>query len=601
MTGGVALALVALGALLDWLGIPPGPLPVAVLVADVPFLLLALHARGWKRWAYLYGFVHFAFALRWMGEVHPAQIVGTGLVLGLVYLLAALALRFLVRRRVPLLLAAPAVLVGEELLRTVWFGGMPWPSRSLSFVAFPSGEALVASSAYLGAYALVFLAALTGAAFLVLVRAIGARQPARAAFAVALPAACFALLVAGGRARLADHERRLEAGEIVVTSDAPLLAVQGNIPQSLKHSDRPGERMAMLNVHLRLTREGMAEAEREGRGVLAVLWPETMIPWEFVDSALAHRFPDVWENELRIVQNVSSTVAGLPDPPPFLLGVVFQFRRGDERHATLGAYGTHDSLLLVHPAKVPSPREAPAAPPPPGTPPPWVGGRHDKTVLVPGGEYTPLGEVLVPLRWFRSLVSVIPELDPGSGDAPPFELVTNRLRHDGDTIVPMGTVICFELLFPSACRSWRARGAQVLLNAANYGWFGPTGFRAQIRAAAALRAAETATTVVVAGNTGPTSFWGPTGRPYGRLRPPPAGTDAPRTPDDDTFREGWSLEPVVLDPRATPYVRWGDAPWFALVVWAFAAALLLARRDRRHGTMAPREPGEPGSEQGENL
>ena len=165
----------------------------------------------------------------------------------------------------------------------------------------------------------------------------------------------------------------------------------------------------------------------------------------------------------------------------------------------------------------------------------------------------------------------------------------------------MGTVICFELLFPSACRDWRTKGAVVLLNPANYGSFGPTGFRPQIRAAAALRAAETATTVVVAGNTGPTSFWGPTGRPYGRLRPPaPAGTAAENA-DDDTFREGWARESVLVDPRPAPYVRWGDAPWFALLVLALGAALLPGVRGGDHGTMVSREPGESGSKQGENL
>ncbi len=597
----VALLLVLLGAFLDWLAIPPGPLPVAVLLADVPFLLLALHARGWKRWTFLYGFVHFAFALRWLGEVHPAQIPGTGLILALVYLLAAFALRFLTRRGVGLLLAAPAVLLGEELLRTIWFGGMPWPSRSLSFVAFPSGDAFVASSAFLGAYALVLVAALSSGALITLVGSITARRWARAAFAVALPTALIAMLVTGGRYRLGDYERRVEAGEILSTGNGQLLAVQGNIAQSLKHSDRPGERMAMLNVHLRLTREGLAEAERDGRHVFAVLWPETMIPWEFVDSDLANRFPDVWENELRILQNVTSTVAHMDAPPPFLLGVVFQFRRGDERHATIGAYGTHDSLLLIDPSEVPSPQEEPAAPPAPHEVAPWVRGRHDKVVLVPGGEYTPMGDVLVPLRWFRTLVSVIPELDPGDTDQAPLELVTNAARHDGDTAIKLGTVICFELLFPSACRDWRAKGAVVLLNPANYGWFGPTGFRAQIRAAAALRAAETATTIVMAGNTGPTSFWGPTGRAHGRLRPLGPSEAEPEDAEGDTFREGWARASLVIDPRLTPYVRWGDAPWFAFLVLVVLAALLRGVRGGDHGTIVSREPGESGSKQGENL
>nr|MCH9684990.1 hypothetical protein [Deltaproteobacteria bacterium] len=49
----------------------------------------------------------------------------------------------------------------------------------------------------------------------------------------------------------------------------------------------------------------------------------------------------------------------------------------------------------------------------------------------------------------------------------------------------------FELAFAKRCRELREQGAHVLLNPANYGWFGETTFRAQIRAVARLRSAET--------------------------------------------------------------------------------------------------------------
>jgi apolipoprotein N-acyltransferase len=200
-------------------------------------------------------------------------------------------------------------------------------------------------------------------------------------------------------------------------------------------------------------------------------------------------------------------------------------------------------------------------------------------VLVPGGEYTPLGDLLPPLRWARNLVAVIPELDPGPADQEPLTLIPAPDPGSGRPI-RAGTVLCFEMLSPAPCRARRAAGADVLLNPSNYGWFGRTTFRAQLRAVARLRAAETATTIVVAGNTGPTLFYDPLGRPYGRFQPvgddgegtapgaASAGAEGAVTAglerDALTYRLGFAVAPLLVDPEPTPYVWWGDLPWFGL-------------------------------------
>ncbi|MFV1958521.1 MAG: apolipoprotein N-acyltransferase [Planctomycetota bacterium] len=585
---GLPWMLLGLGLGLDLLALPPGPLPLAILVADVPFLLLLGRAsRGrWKRWVFLYGFLHFAVALRWLSEIHPAQVVGAALVLSVAYLLAGLAIRLLGRRRVPFLLLVPAVLVLEEVFRTVWFGGMPWPTRSLSFAVFPGASTWVASSVFLGAYALSFLAALSSAWVVTLLPGTPAGAPAwaghrRPAVLGALAVLVVAgLLFAGGTWRIHAYEAGRADGRVVTTETGPgvLVAVQGDIPQSLKHASDPGLLMRMFRRHLGLSREALVTERRVGQPVFAVLWPETMIPWSFVGPRLALRFPDEWENEIRVVQNVADVSRDLDEPPRYLLGAIHLFRRGDERHARADRYGTHDSLFLVDPRAVPSPSEPPPPPADPPARPPWILGRHDKRVLVPGGEYTPFADVLPLLRWFRTLVSPIPELDPGRPDMEPLLLAQVPGRDGRMQDVRAGTVICFELLFPAACRAWRARGAQVLLNPANYGWFGPTGFRSQIRAQAALRAAETATTVVMAGNTGPTLFWDPVGRPYGTFRDERGTRIEPVTGDETTFRPGWAVAPLVADSLTPPYVRWGDGPWLGLGVLLLLAGLLAGRR-----------------------
>ena len=130
-------------------------------------------------WAFVYGFVHFAVALRWLAEIHWIQIAGSAFLLAWVYVLAAIAIRWLTSRRVPYLLAVPTVLVLEELVRTWWFGDMPWPSRSLSFAATHAPAA-----AYLGAYLFVFAAGFTSA---VVARSVRLPSPASIDSSVASP------------------------------------------------------------------------------------------------------------------------------------------------------------------------------------------------------------------------------------------------------------------------------------------------------------------------------------------------------------------------------------------------------------------------------
>ncbi len=615
---GTGWLLLLAGLVLETLSLPPGPAPVLVLAADVPFLWLAGGAANgrWRRWTLLYALLHFGLALRWLGEVHPAEVLGAAVVLAPVLFLAAALLRVAVRRGAPYLVAVPSVLVLEELLRTVWFGGMPWPSRSLAFAELPArlGDPLLASTAYVGGYGLVFLAAASGAALAALRpawalprRVVPPAAPSRAAWAgLLLPALVLAALLGLGALRRADVAGRLASGEILDSGGARLVAAQGAIPQDLKHADASDAPMRIYQTHLGLTRDALDAEARAGHRVLAVLWPETMIPWIFLTSELAHRFPDEWENVLRILSHLRALADDPADVPRLLLGAIWQYRRDDERHARVTSYGTHDSLLVIDAAKIPPTGAEPPPPPPPGAPYPWILARHDKVVLVPGGEYTPLGELFPPLRWFRNLVAVIPELDPGAPDQAPFVLAEIP-SPAGPRAVHAGTVICFELLFPATCRGWRLRGAEVLLNAANYGWFGPTGFRAQIRAAAALRAAETGLTVVMAGNTGPTAFWDPLGRRYG-LFTDERGRTLPAGGDETTFEPGWAAGRVRADPRPTLYARLGDLPWVLLGLGLPLLGIVSWHVRDRSRTMTSRPAGggsHPGGEaarpEGENL
>src|SRR6185503_12654764 len=114
--------------------------------------------------------------------------------------------------------------------------GMPWPARSLALSTWPS---LVGFAAQFGAYGLSFLAALSSAWVSGLPAVFRGRGDRRFLMEHlltrgALVAGTVALATVVGGMRVDEVESRMSAGAMAVT--APFVAIQGNIPQSLKHS-----------------------------------------------------------------------------------------------------------------------------------------------------------------------------------------------------------------------------------------------------------------------------------------------------------------------------------------------------------------------------
>lgn len=582
------VALILLGVVLETLAQPPGGAPILVFAQDAPFFALLWHRGGerWKRWAFLYAFVKFAFGLRWLSEVHPGMPYGAAAVLATLYLLWAATLRFLVRRRVPFLLAAAVTAVLEEMGQTVVQGasGMPWPARSLAFAAW---EGFTGAASILGAYGLSALAAATsGWLFgLASLRIADGHRAARARRLIGTGAVLALVLgatYARGAIRVGAVDARLAAGDAFTTR--PVVVVQANIEQRLKNErGREWNAQAILERHKRLTTEALLRLADRHREPLVVVWPETMIPWPFCSPALAARFPEVWESEVNVIGHLADAV-----PPgtsvPFLVGANYYVEGATGRHDEFADHDALDSYFYVDPARLPK------DPPPPGAE-PWLlaPGRHDKSILVPWGEYTPGGSWLAPLKTLRGAISIIPELTAGPGDEAPFLLATLPPRIPGrpNREVRAGTIVCFEVAFPSCCRAWRNRGAGVLVNAANYAWYGDTGMPAQVLALAKLRAAETSVAVVIAGNSGPTAILDPAGRVTAQVEV------AGRT----QFVEGSCAGPLLIDPDyRTLYAIVGDVPW-----WVAGAALLLLGVRRGGGRTRAGAGGRPGSDGGRDT
>ncbi len=161
------------------------------------------------------------------------------------------------------------------------------------------------------------------------------------------------------------------------------------------------------------------------------------------------------------------------------------------------------------------------------------GFRYDKRRLVPLVERSPL----LPVPFAEGLRPG-EELEPGVG-LPLADVGGSRL----------GAFVCFESAFPDVARGLRAAGASVLVNVTNDAWFGlrPAHARTpalwQHPAHLVMRAIETRTPVVRAGNAGFSFFVDPRGRVRERTA---------------LFTEDVRTAELRTTDVRTAYVRYGD-------------------------------------------
>jgi apolipoprotein N-acyltransferase len=125
-------------------------------------------------------------------------------------------------------------------------------------------------------------------------------------------------------------------------------------------------------------------------------------------------------------------------------------------------------------------------------------GRYDKVHLVPFGEYVPFKSLL---GFAGGLTKEVGEFSRGSSRDP---------LPAGDE--KLGIFICYESVFPDEVREFANRGAQVLVNISNDGWYGDSGAYAQHLKQARMRAVENARWLLRDTNTGVTAAIDPFGR-----------------------------------------------------------------------------------------
>lgn len=279
--------------------------------------------------------------------------------------------------------------------------------------------------------------------------------------------------------------------------------VQGNIEQDVKWS--PAFQNETMAIYEGLTREAAKS------GIDLAVWPESAAPFFFQDERYQAERIRALARELRITLLFGSPAHELRDGERVFLNSAFVVAPTGE---TLG--------------------------------------RGDKLHLVPFGEYVPLG------RFFP----FISKLVVGIGDFSPGERAS--ALDIGPTRV--GTLVCFEGIFPELARDYVNAGARILVNITNDAWFGRSSAPYQHLSMAVFRAVETRTPLLRAANTGVTAIIDSNGH---------ISTMTPLF--EQTFRIG----EVRPGNGNSLYLKIGDAPaWLCVLLTAGIVGLALTRRTK---------------------
>jgi apolipoprotein N-acyltransferase len=174
---------------------------------------------------------------------------------------------------------------------------------------------------------------------------------------------------------------------------------------------------------------------------------------------------------------------------------------------------------------------------------------YAKQRLVPFSEYDP--ELAAPLA---HLLGPVVEGEPYLPGTEPLVF-----RHGP---IPFAAPVCFEITYPRMMRSFRAAGAELVVNLSNDAWFGRTGYAEMHFAHAILRSVELRSWTVRGANTGISGFVDPQGRVVAEL---------------PIFEDGVISAGVRAAGNAPLYARSGDPPILTFFARVIATSLTVGR------------------------
>ena len=167
----------------------------------------------------------------------------------------------------------------------------------------------------------------------------------------------------------------------------------------------------------------------------------------------------------------------------------------------------------------------------------FIVNKYHKTHLVPFGEWIP----------YEDHIPFLKNLDFGQGDyLPGKELVLFRVKN-----VNLGTLICFESIFPEISREYVRKGADILVNITSDGWYGKSIGPLEHFELARFRAIETGSPIIRAAKTGISAYIDERGRIVRKI---------------GLFKRGILVVNVKLRQESTLYTKIGDKPIFIILI-----------------------------------
>ena len=121
--------------------------------------------------------------------------------------------------------------------------------------------------------------------------------------------------------------------------------------------------------------------------------------------------------------------------------------------------------------------------------------------------------------------------------------------------------ICYEAIFGPLVRKSVKKGADIIVNLTNDGWYLKTAAPEQHYVSNIFRAIENGRPVIRAANTGISAIIDPTGNEIVRTKLMVTGVHIDRVP-------------LATPPLQTPYLKWGD--WFIFLCWAMLILFFLS-------------------------
>jgi len=525
-------------------------------VCLVPWLLLVGTAERAPRvyaYSFLMALAFFLLNMRWLYPATGYGYAALSVYQALYFPLMACPLRHAVRRRRwPLALVVPLVLVGSELLRAVAASGFPWFFLSHSlYKVLP----LIQVSDLVGAHGVSFVvAAVNGAtADLILVRKARPRDsgavpsPRSARFGAAFAGGLLVLSAVYGFVQLSRD----------TTSPGPKIAVfQGDFLNTVYHDDSPEEEQLTEEEKMQFYLSMMGEAAAHKPDLY--LLPES--PWYmYLNPEARSLYPLSRVSFERLQRHATEHDAYVVTGSGSLIRTPLDF---------LAKFRAYNSATVFRPD---------------GSEP----GRYDKIHLVYFGEVVPFrfGKLRFLYFWLNSLMPFSGpdgEVEYSIFRGKEFRAFTMQAASVPGTTFKFGVPICYEDVMPYVSREFVCGGrprkrVDLLLNISNDGWFGRGVQQPQHLAICVFRAVENRVGIARAVNTGVSGFI----ESSGRLHDLVGGNGT----EESGGNSGYAVADVGVDSRYTLYSRYGD--WFG---WGCALAWLALFVD--YGVARARAPRE---------